>query len=39
MKEHENVLPSLQSIKHEQLSTRAEDIQFLEYWKYENVGR
>ncbi|KAF9630826.1 hypothetical protein BFW01_g1388 [Lasiodiplodia theobromae] len=36
-KEHENVLPSLQSIKHEQLSTRAEDIQFLEYWKYENL--
>ncbi|OJD32636.1 uncharacterized protein BKCO1_3700078 [Diplodia corticola] len=36
-KEHENVLPSLQSIKHEQLSTRQEDIQFLEYWKYENL--
>lgn len=38
LKEHENVLPSLQSIQHEKLSTREEDIQFLEFWNYEDVG-
>ncbi|KAF4300695.1 hypothetical protein GTA08_BOTSDO10753 [Botryosphaeria dothidea] len=36
-KEHENVLPSLQSIQHEKCSTKEEDIQFLEFWKYEDV--
>ncbi|GME27378.1 hypothetical protein BKCO1_3700078 [Neofusicoccum parvum] len=36
LKEHENVLPSLQSIQHEKLSTREEDIQFLEFWNYED---
>lgn len=36
-KDQENHLPSLQSIQHERLSTKEDDIQYLEYWKYEDV--
>ncbi|EKG17621.1 hypothetical protein MPH_05069 [Macrophomina phaseolina MS6] len=35
LKEHENLLPSLQSIQHERYSTKEEDIQFFEFWKHE----
>lgn len=31
------MLPSLRSIQHEKCSTKEEDIQFLEFWKYEDV--